>query len=115
MVRMVSDAGRGFLRALMVYSEKHKDRRTWTVPLKSKLKYKVKLKLAEAEWRHVDAYFLHQTILYMILQSLSVQVYSSRPGHQTYASILKQGLTTPHHDVLLPADPADPPHDAQRP
>jgi hypothetical protein len=115
MVRMVSDAGRGFLRALIVYSKTHKDRRTWTLPLKLKLKYKVNLNLAEAEWRHVDTYFLHQTILYMILQSLSVQVYSSRPGHQTYASILKQGLTTPHHDNPLPADPVDPPHDAQRP
>jgi hypothetical protein len=115
MVETVSDAERGFLRALIVYSIKRMDRQAWTVPLKLKLKYKVKLNLAEAEWRHVDAYFLHQTILYMILQSLSVQVYSSRPGHQTYASILKQGLTTPHHDNPLPADPVDPPHDAQRP
>jgi hypothetical protein len=115
MVRTVLDAGRGFLRALIVYSEKHKDRRTWTVPLKLKLKYKVKLKSAEAEGRHVDAYFLHQTILYMILQSSSIRVYSSRPGHQTYILRLNQVLTTPHHDVPLPAVPADPPQDVQRP
>jgi hypothetical protein len=115
MVRMVSDAGRGFLRALIVYSKTHKDRRTWTLPLKLKLKYKVNLNLAEAEWRHVDTYFLHQTILYMILQSSSIRVYSSRPGHQTYTLRLNQVLTTPHHDVPLPADPAVPPHDVQRP
>jgi hypothetical protein len=36
MVRMVSDAGRGFLRALIVYSIKHIDRRTWKVTLKMK-------------------------------------------------------------------------------
>jgi hypothetical protein len=63
MVRMVLDAGRGFLRALIVYIIKHIDRRTWTVPLKLKLKYKVKFKSADAEARRVDTYFVHQTIL----------------------------------------------------
>jgi hypothetical protein len=83
MVRMVSDAGRGFLRASIVYSIKHMNRRTWTVPLKLKLKYKVKFKSADAEARRVDTYFVHQTILYIVLQSSSIQVYPSRPGHQS--------------------------------